>query len=187
MKKTILIDMDEVLIESFTVHLLNLFKGTNYTKDTFTKTYIQDELEKSEIRPYFDFIMSRDNVYKDVPLMEGVKEVLPLLNEKYEVYICTDFLFKGYECESSKLIMDKCVTLKKHFPYIRPEQYIFMRNKTLLKADYIIDDRPSNFGDNAKALLFTRSHNKHLTDKELESGNITRIDSWQDIAKLLLD
>ena len=179
--------MDEVMVEKFGLHLFNQFKGTNHTVDSFPKLFMQDELDENERERFYDFILSRKNVYDGVPLMEGVKEVLPGLNEKYLIYICSDYLFKGCEWRASKLVVDKCEMLKQNFPYIHPKQYVFMHAKDLLTADIMIDDRPSNFSPKVKqCLLFTRNHNKHLTSEEIKDKNITRVNSWKEISEILL-
>ncbi len=62
-----------------------------------------------------------------------------------------------------------------------------MRRKQLLHADIMIDDKPTNFGDYiGKKLMLTAYHNKNISDNELKTKNIERVNSWYDIAKILL-
>jgi 5'(3')-deoxyribonucleotidase len=188
MKKEILIiDFDEVIIEKFFLYRFNEFTGKNLTENDFTKVYMQDELEPVEREKFFEYLFSRKNVYENVPLMPDAKETLEKLNQKYELYLCSDFLLKGYERQSSKLLMDKCEIYNKELPFIEPTQYIFMRNKPLIKADILIDDRLTNFSKNVKTkLLYTAYHNKNMSKAELDKLGLVRVSSWKEISAILL-
>lgn len=77
--------------------------------------------------------------------------------------------------------------LREKFSYLNPKQFIFMRRKQLLNADIMIDDKLTNFGEHIdKKLLFTAYHNKGIDNSELSKQNVTRVNSWYEIADLLL-
>lgn len=76
--------------------------------------------------------------------------------------------------------------LQHWFPFINPNNFIFMTDKTKIKYDIGIDDRESNFKKCDKKLLFTEFRNKNLTDEELENKRIIRVNNWLDIGKELL-
>ena len=77
--------------------------------------------------------------------------------------------------------------LRRNFSYLNPKQFIFMRKKPMLHGDIMIDDKPSNFGPYmGRKLMFTAYHNKQLSDKLLNEQGIERVDSWYDIANILL-
>ena len=61
-----------------------------------------------------------------------------------------------------------------------------MSNKTKIKYDIGIDDRASNLENCDKKLLFTEFRNKKLTDEELESKAIIRVNNWLDVKRELL-
>lgn len=187
-KKIIIVDMDEVLYEDWAPRVYCDFAGIDFTKFQRNFKYIQELFsDKKELDKFVDFFLSKPNYYDNVPLMPGARNVMERLNEKYLLYICTDYLFKNYEWDSDKVLVKKTEALKRDFPFVNPAQYIFMRGKQLLNADYLIDDRPWNFGPHiGTRLLFTGPFNKDMTDDELESKNITRVNSWKEIGELLL-
>ncbi len=126
-------------------------------------------------------------MYKDIPIKEGVQEILPKLNEKYDLLLCTDFLIPNYEWQADKEFISKFNMLKEKFSYLNPKQFIFMRRKQLLHADIMIDDKPTNFGEHiGQKLMLTAYHNKSLNDSILKEQGITRVNSWYEIADILL-
>ena len=61
-----------------------------------------------------------------------------------------------------------------------------MTDKTKIRYDIGIDDRPSNLENCDKKLLFTEFRNKKLTDKELKEKGVIRVNNWLDVKKELL-
>ena len=126
-------------------------------------------------------------MYKDIPVKPGVLEILPKLNKKYDLLLCTDILIPNYEWEADKEFVSKFNMLKEKFSFLNPKQFMFMRRKELLHADIMIDDKPTNFGPHVKQkLMLTAYHNKKLDNDTLKKQGITRVDTWQVIASLLL-
>ena len=187
MKKILIIDIDDVLVDSYMFIMLNKFLGTNYKEEDFSDYYLEDAIKDSkQLDEYYKFIFTQD-MYKDIPIKEGVQEVLPKLNKKYDLLLCTDFLIPNYEWQADKEFISKFNMLREKFPYLNPKQFIFMRRKPLLNGDIMIDDKITNFGKNiGKKLLFTAYHNKGIDNNELSKQKITRINSWFEIADLLL-
>lgn len=187
MKKILIIDIDDVLVDSYMFIMLNKFLGTNYKETDFSNYYLEDAIkDPKRLDEYYNFIFTQD-MYKDIPIKEGVQEVLPKLNEKYDLYLCTDFLIPNYEWQGDKEFISKFNMLKEKFSYLNPKQFIFMRKKQLLHADIMIDDKPTNFGKYInKKLMLTAYHNKLISKDELNKQGITRVNSWYEIADILL-
>ncbi len=187
MKKVLVIDIDDVLVDSYMFIMLNKFLGTNYKEEDFSDYYLEDAIkDPKKLDEYYNFIFTQD-MYKDIPIKEGVQEVLPKLNEKYDLLLCTDFLIPNYEWQADKEFISKFNMLREKFSYLNPKQFIFMRRKQLLHADIMIDDKPTNFGKHIKQkLMLTAYHNKKIDDRELKEKNINRVNSWFEIAELLL-
>jgi len=187
-KKVLIIDMDEVMYEDWAPRAYCEYVGIDFAKYKRKTGYIQELFpDKEELDKFVNFFLSIPNYYDNVPLKPGARKVIEKLNKKYMVYICTDYLFKNYEWESDKVLLNKTKALARDFPFISPAQYIFMRGKQLLHADYLIDDRAWNFGPHIKTpLLFTGHFNKNLTANELSEKVIKRVNSWKEIGELLL-
>jgi len=87
MKKILVIDIDDVLVDSYMFIMLNKFLGTNYKEEDFSNYYLEDAIkDPKKLDEYYKFIFTQD-MYKDIPVKAGVQEVLPKLNEKYEIEI----------------------------------------------------------------------------------------------------
>lgn len=187
-KKVLIIDMDEVIYEEWSSRMYCEFMGIKDVKEQRKNGFIQDLFKtKKELDCFVKFFLSKPNYYYGVPLLTDARKIIEKLNEKYSLYICTDYLFKDYEWESDKIMLFKTEVLKRDFPFINPAQYIFMRGKQLLYADILIDDRAHNFGPHVKQkLLFSGQFNAHLTDDELEKRGLIRVNSWKEIGEMLL-
>lgn len=187
-KQVLIVDMDEVLYEEWSSRAYCEFKSIPFSKDHRQTHLIQDLFTDKEERDKFvEFCFSKQNYYDGAQLIKGARSAMQKLNEKYSLYICTDYLFKGYEWSSDKALQFKTDVLRRDFPFINPSQYIFMRGKHLLHADILIDDRPWNFGPHIdRCLLFTAMHNKHISQEELRELGLKRVNTWKEIEELLL-
>ena len=183
----IMIDMDDVITHNYTMKYINEFLGTNFNLEEQTDFYLQN-LTGNRLEEYYKYISKR-NLYGDCPMLEDCSRVLEKLNNKYELYIATSFLWnqnsKNNDSSGTNL-SNKYYYLKEKLPFIKPEQYIFITNKALLNIDIKIDDRINNLENCNKKILFKNWHNRNITKEELEEKNIILVESWNDIEKILL-
>jgi 5'-nucleotidase len=76
--------------------------------------------------------------------------------------------------------LDKYQWLERHFSFIPWRNYVFCGDKSILNADYLIDDNAYNFdGFRGEGLLFDAPHNALET-------RYRRVHGWQEIGELLL-
>ena len=76
--------------------------------------------------------------------------------------------------------LDKYQWLQRHFPFIEWRNFVFCGDKSILNADYLIDDNAYNFdGFRGQGLLFDAPHNALET-------RYRRVHSWQEVGELLL-
>uniref|UniRef100_A0A8C4SNP4 5',3'-nucleotidase, mitochondrial n=1 Tax=Erpetoichthys calabaricus TaxID=27687 RepID=A0A8C4SNP4_ERPCA len=112
--------------------------------------------------------------------VEAVKEMSQLKNT--DVFICTSPIKKFTYCP-----YEKYAWVEKHFGCDFLEQMILTRDKTIVSADLLIDDRPDITGAETRPswehILFTSCHNKHLTPNQ----PIRRLHSWADDWRAILD
>lgn len=186
-KASILVDLDYVLCFPGFLKILNDFLGTNYKEDDFEEYIIDDIIGSDEKKQeFYDYYIKQDG-YKEAKMVTGAKEVLEKLNEVYDVYICTACVMFGAERKSAKLFKDKFEYLMREFPFIDPEKIIFTNSKNIFVADVQIDDRLPNLeGNTGLKLLFSAYHNRGITDEELEEKGAVRVNTWEEIAQLLL-
>ena len=182
----LIVDMDDVITEKGFIRMINEFLGTNYTQEDAGSYYINDLIPKDRMNEWVEFY-SKKNVYDYANIVEGAKEALEKLNEKYDLYIATAFVFRDAPEVSGKTLNDKYNFLCENFPFIDPHKFIFISNKELLDADIRIDDSPKKLMGKARLkLLFTAYHNKNMTDEELKQNNFVRVNGWKDVEKILL-
>ncbi|KAM8961490.1 5'(3')-deoxyribonucleotidase, mitochondrial [Pelodytes ibericus] len=94
-----------------------------------------------------------------VGAVEAVKEMAGLKNT--DVFICTSPIKRYQHCP-----YEKYAWVEKHFGHEFLEQIVLTRDKTVVSADLLIDDRPDILGVEPNPtwehILFTACHNKHL-------------------------
>ena len=179
--KTLMIDMDDVItngnfnkyIEEFMNIKIDMTKITNYE-------YVQD-LVKSKKEEFWKYVENKD-LYKGAPLFKDCYEVLNKLNDKYDLYIVTSYLWTDVIDISGKNLGYKYYYLKEMLPFINPSKYIFTTNKNLLNFDIKIDDKITNLEGADIKILFYRWHN---INKKYDK-NIIRVNNWKEIEEVLL-
>ena len=184
--KKLIVDMDDVLCGKGFIRMINEFLETNYQEEDANSYYINDLIPKEKFSEWLQFFAEK-NVYDYVDLVEDVQEVMRKLNEAYDIYIATSYVFRDDKQLSGKSLKDKFEYLYKNFPFINPEKYIFITNKEMIKADIRIDDSIQKLeGDAEIKLLFTAYHNVNISEEELKEKNLIRVNDWKEIEKILL-
>ena len=183
--KTVMVDMDDVI--------------TNGVFDSFIEEFIGHSIEQEHVNGYFlqDLIVGRENefrkkyskknVYQNAPLLDGCYDVLKRLNEQYDVYIVTSYIWKLDVMNAAYNLKNKFEYLKRELPFIDEHKYIFIDDKSLLNFDIRIDDRVKNLEPATTKLLFSSRGNANISNQELEEKGIIRVNSWREIEKILLD
>ena len=188
-KKTIMIDMDEVIVVGkFTDYLIEFLGDVDF--ENLHTQYRQDLIKGREEE--FKKIYKYKNIYKDdngnyIEPLPNCVEVIKKLNEKYDVYITTTYIWKKDVIDAATNLKNKYEYLHYWLPFIDTNKFIFMTNKTKINYDIGIDDRVSNLESCKTKLLFTEVRNKKINDEELKNSEIKRVNDWLDIKKELLD
>jgi 5'(3')-deoxyribonucleotidase len=77
---------------------------------------------------------------------------------------------------------DKQLWMHENFPFISWKQLVFCGDKSIVKADFMIDDHFKNLDHfDGRTILYTQPHNVLITNTRH-----TRVGSWAEIEKLLL-
>ncbi|MBQ1812617.1 MAG: hypothetical protein II119_01530 [Bacilli bacterium] len=184
MEKILLVDMDDVITVDGFLNMLNEYMGTDYTYDDFPTFYMQDILPDKD--KFFTWFKEK-NMYDYCRLNDDCYEVLEKLNKHYKLFIATSYIFREIPRDSGHILYQKFEYLKDKLPFINPEQYIFISDKSVLKAYARIDDRTINLIDGEKKVLFSAYHNGDISDEELRKKGIKRARNWKDVEKILLE
>ncbi len=121
---------------------------------------------QAQLRAFLD----AEDFFENLDLMPGAQEVLKHLSSRFEIFIATQAM------TVPNSLGPKYRWRQRHFPFIPPTHYVFCGNKSILRADYLIDDLPRNLQRfEGKGLLYTAPHN-------LTATGYTRVKDWAEVA-----
>lgn len=175
MKKRIAIDQDQVMadimspwLDKYNDEYGDSLKPQDITQWNWHGITHADCQEK--IYTYLD----DPDLFLNLPVMEGSQEVIEELNHMYDVFIVTAAF-------NPLNIPSKYQWLKKHFPFLDEEKFVFTRDKSVILADYLIDDKPKNLETfQGNQILYSAPHN-------LKEDRFYRVNNWEDVRETLLD
>ncbi|WP_197284076.1 5'-3'-deoxyribonucleotidase [Bacillus sp. JCM 19041] len=175
MKKRIAIDMDEVMADFNKKHLtlFNADYGEQLTIEDLHGKKLRELRPKleNEIRSY----MKDPTYFRDLDIMQDSQEVIKELSESYEVYIATAAMHFPTSFTA------KYEWLQEHFPFLDDQHFVFCGDKSVIKADYLIDDNLWQLERfTGEGILYTAPHNIHAT-------GYTRVNNWQDVRAYFLE
>ena len=175
MKQRIAIDMDDVM--AFTVQkIANRYEsefGYHLTENDLAGKLVEDAVPTEHRQLVLDWI-HEPGFYRDLPLMEDAQKVVYDLNKNYDVFVVS----AANLIPSS--VPEKLEWLGKNFGFIDVRHTVFCGFKSIIKADYMIDDHIRNLSVfDGKGILFNAHHN--VFDK-----GFTRAKGWKEVEGILL-
>ena len=169
--KRICVDMDEVMADTLAEHLRRY--NQTFDEDVTPQDLAGKglwEITPADRQQQLRAFLDAEDFFEDLALMPGAQTVLEQLSPRFEIYIATQAMAVPNSLGS------KYRWLQRHFPFISPRQYIFCGDKSILRADYLIDDLPKNLlRFQGQGLLYTAPHN-------LTATGFLRVDNWQQVA-----
>jgi len=172
LRQRIALDMDDVMADTLTVWLeqCNQGFGTRITKTDLLGKKLYDLVgpdRAAAARAYLD----HSEFFLDLPLMEGSQTVVKRLSETYEVFVTSAAL------DHPNSFSAKYAWLKKHFPFIPDKNIVFCGDKSIIRADFMVDDSVPNLkAFIGQGLVFTAPHNALDTE-------FPRVNGWVDVAR----
>lgn len=172
-KPRIAIDMDEVIAD-VAPKFLDLYEqdfGVRLRKEEYWGKKIYQINGADKIRQY----LHEKGFFADLPVMPGSREVIRELMEDYEIFITTAAM------EFRASFEDKYDWLRRHFPFIHWQNIVFCGDKSVIRADYMIDDHVFNLERfSGTGLLYTASHN-------IDEERFIRVNNWEEIRAFFAD
>ncbi len=164
--------MDEVMADTLAEHV------RRYNQEFDEDVSLEDlagkglwEFAPTDRQAQLRAFLDAEDFFEDLPLMPDAQPVLKDLSQRFEIFIATQAM------AVPNSLGPKYRWLQRHFPFIPPTHYVFCGNKSILRADFLIDDQPRNLlRFEGKGLLYTAPHNL------LETGFV-RVDNWLDVAE----
>jgi 5'-nucleotidase len=107
--------------------------------------------------------------------MPDSPEVVEALMKKYEVFITTAAMDVPCSFEA------KFRWLQRYFAFIPPSNVVFCGDKSIIAADYLIDDNVRHLSKfRGEGIIYTAPHNVRET-------RFRRVGNWRDVRKMFLD
>jgi 5'(3')-deoxyribonucleotidase len=174
-KKRICVDMDEVIADAVAEHLLRYNREFNLA---LTKEDLAGKRFWQVVPPgrhqTLDNLLRAEDFFADLEVMADAPRVLAELQRRYEVFIASAAM------EVPTSFNAKYAWLGRHFPFIPHTHIVFCGNKSILKADYLIDDNPRQLElFSGTGILYDAPHNAAVT-------GYTRVCNWREIEELFL-
>jgi 5'(3')-deoxyribonucleotidase len=178
-KLRVAVDMDEVIADAFgkMLRAYNERTGRNVTKEQIAREGIgvmfAPEFLTPELKIELDELPHDRSFFGDLELMEGAQEALRALSKDFEIFIASAAMDVPSSFDA------KYQWLKQYFPFIPQSHYIFCGDKSILNADFLVDDRPRHFEHfRGTGILFTAPHNVNRPAQ-------LRANNWQDVVRIL--
>ena len=167
----ICVDMDEVMADTLGEHLRRY--NQHFEEDVTPQDLVGKGLwevtpadRQLQLRAFLD----AEDFFEDLALMPDAQQVLKDLSARFEIFIATQAMVVPNS------LGPKYRWLQRHFPFLPPTHYVFCGNKSILRADFLIDDQPRNLQIfEGKGLLYTAPHNLNITAYD-------RVDNWAQVA-----
>ncbi len=174
--KRIVTDMDDVIADTLAkyIRVCNAELGLSVCKADLGPKDLWDLVGRENF-PRIKTLVEHVDFFGDLEVMPDSQDVLRKLTERYEVFISSSAM----EVPSSFTAKYRWVA--KNFPFIPPSHLVFCGDKSILNADYLVDDRERHFQNfRGEGLLFTAPHNLHVQ-------GYRRVNGWRDVEALLLE
>ncbi|HSY36858.1 MAG TPA: hypothetical protein VK814_13970 [Acidobacteriaceae bacterium] len=194
-RKVIAVDMDEVIADALGEHL------TRYNRDfanDHTAAITLDDLRGRRLwqaipaqhHPTLDNYLRDADFFRVLRVMPHAQRVLQRLQSRYEIFIASAAM------EVPTSFAPKYDWLAEHFPFIPTSHIVFCGDKSILRADFLIDDNPRQlklFQANQNPDTRASQHGETLREGILYSSpaNIhintyRRVDDWLAIEQMFL-
>ncbi|MGA7157902.1 MAG: 5'-3'-deoxyribonucleotidase [Acidobacteriaceae bacterium] len=194
-RQTIAVDMDEVIADALGEHLRRYNRDhASAARPAITLDDLRGrrlwQVAPPEHHPLIDNYLRDHDFFRVLRVMPDAQRVLQRLQSRYDIFIASAAM------EVPTSFVAKYEWLAEHFPFIPTSHIVFCGDKSILRADFLIDDNPRQLRsfqttppatfrttptDNTfrEGILYTSPANVHIT-------GYRRVDNWQAIEDLFL-
>jgi len=174
----ILIDMDDVLADfdgEFYRRWLKIHPDKPLTHPGERKSFYVKDDSPENYYPLITEINTAPGFVRNLPLIEGGKEAINEMKDSgHTLFICTSPLLKFQNC-----VKEKYEWVDEHLGPEWVKRLILTRDKTLVRGDYIIDDKPEisgNVNPVWEHILYDKPYNRNITWKKRLTW-----DNWREV------
>ncbi len=185
-RKVIAVDMDEVIADALGEHLNRYNRDFATDHNAITLDDLRGrrlwQVAPAHLHPTIDNYLREDDFFRVLEVMPHAQRVLERLQSRYEIFIASAAM------EVPTSFVAKYDWLAEHFPFIPTSHIVFCGDKSILRADYLIDDNPRQLklfqethpdGVTREGILYSSPANIHITDYR-------RVDNWLAVEEMFL-
>src|SRR4051794_19919335 len=161
--------MDEVMADALSEHVrrYNSAFGADIAITDLTGRHLE-ECVPPEHRQAAESMFDA-SFFEDLALFPDCRDVIKELSERHEVFIVSAAMDVPLSFDA------KYRWLRRHFPFIPPSNLVFCGDKSIIDADYLIDDRARHFQRfKGRPVLFSAPHNA-------AESRYPRVNSWAEV------
>jgi 5'(3')-deoxyribonucleotidase len=167
----IAVDMDEVIADYFgeQVARYEQWSGTTVNIASTEGKRLRECVPEGH-RAYVSSLPHTPGFFASLKLIEGSRSALEMLAAHAEVYIVSA------ATEYPNSLREKFDWLAENFPFIDWRQIVLCGDKSIINAEYMIDDNIHHLRRFAgEKILFDSPHNRRLSDE------VHRVSSWDEV------
>lgn len=164
----VLVDMDDTLVETskaFEGIWRKMHPDLVCIPSEQQPTFLVEDCYPKEYAPLLKEALKEPSLFIVPKQTEGGLEAITEMRAKgHEVFICTSPMLYYYNC-----VLEKYQWVESHFGFDWTKRIILTMDKTIIKGDLIIDDKPEIHGaaiPSWEHVLYDRPYNRHITDKK---------------------
>ena len=189
----ILFDFDDVLNDLSKVWVQELNRRHSTTTDwndvkAYSLSVSFPELDEDALyKPYLD-----GTLYLDAHPVKEAQKLVERLGKEHELYVCTSnllgieqdtlmsYLYENGACSTVDYLLN---FLDAYYPTIPTDHVIITADKSMIKADALIDDNPAHLVHfRGIRILLDKPYNQDIDDLR---HNIHRVHTYQEIDRIL--
>ena len=175
-RRIICVDMDEVIADALGEHLVRYNRdfGAVVTPEDLQGRWLWDFVPPERQQALAKYMLSED-FFAVLKVMPDAQRVLEKLQSRYDIFIATAAM------EIPTSFNAKFKWLSRHFPFIPHSRIVFCGDKSILHADFLIDDTPRQLRlFRGEGILYSSPANALIT-------GFRRVKNWVEVERLFLD
>jgi len=161
-------DMDRVIVDTYQAQIDWLSQShPEFVQQADGRLF--GEFLPSSINQEFWQMLEDGTFFADLPPMEGAIETLEWLSNTHELIIVS----------AGPLIPNSCTPklewVRRFLPFFNPDNVVLCMNKSLIIADYLIDDQTKNLE------RFTGTGILYASNPSYADSDFPKVRNWEDI------
>jgi 5'(3')-deoxyribonucleotidase len=153
-KPRLAIDMDEVIADAHGALAAWQAETYGYTNTDLLDYALDSRVSPEHLNAMKKYLMQGE-AFRHFAVMPDAKQAVKRLMSRFEIFIVTAAMEYPSSCAF------KFAWLAEHFPFISPLNIVFCGDKSIVAADFLLDDSERHFSRfQGQGVLFSAPHNQ---------------------------